>query len=145
MATHNTTPFLHRYLYRDCAPQCIMSCFATSVLYANRTPANTAMVMRAIHTTVRDLIGDETARITATPIERLARTHALFLYLIIQLFDGDIALRAQGEKELPVFQTWLSDLCKTRENLGGAAQVESSLARNQSPKEWEVCVIRRCL
>src|SRR3569833_1407315 len=70
MATHNTTPFLHRYLYRDCAPQCIMSCFATSVLYANRTPANTAMVMRAIHTTVRQKKSDKNGRKKKTPKEK---------------------------------------------------------------------------
>lgn len=51
------------------------------------------------------------------PLQRLARTQTLFIYEIIRLFDGDIALRAQGEKHIPLLQTWLSELCCLRNNL----------------------------
>lgn len=138
MATLNATPFLHRYLYLDNTPQCIMSCFSTSVLYANRTPANTAMMMRTLQGNVAELVDAEACRIVATPTEKLARVQALFLYQIIRLFDGDVALRAQGEKELPLLQTWLGELCKLRENLGDLAQLEHSAARMHPPKEWKV-------
>lgn len=138
MATHNATPFLHRRLYRDHTPHCILSCFATSALYANRTPANTAMVMRAIQSSVRELIDAESGRIIATPTEKLARSQALFLYQIIRLFNGDVALRAQGERDTPLLLTWLVELCKVRDNLGDVAQIEHGEARNQPPKEWQV-------
>ncbi|KIX07349.1 uncharacterized protein Z518_02002 [Rhinocladiella mackenziei CBS 650.93] len=77
IATRNATPFLHRYLYRDHTPPCILSCFATSVLYANRTEANTAVVMRALHSSVREFVDAEIGRVVAMPAEKLARTQAL--------------------------------------------------------------------
>ncbi|KAK3934077.1 hypothetical protein QBC46DRAFT_274519 [Diplogelasinospora grovesii] len=140
MARRNATPFLHRYLYREHTPQCILSCFATSVLYANRTKENTAMVMRALHGAVRELIDGEAGRIVAiTAVERLARAQALFLYQITRLFDGDVTLRAQAEKDMPLLLTWLGELCKIRENLGDLAQLEDGGdgVRKQPPKEWE--------
>lgn len=138
VAARNATPFLHRYLYRDHTPQCILSCFTVNVLYANRTQANTAMVMRALHSSVRELVDAEAGRVGATPVEMLARTQALFLYQIIRLLDGDIFLRAQGERDIPLLQTWLGDLCRVRENLGDLAQFGDSVMRKQPPREWEV-------
>ena len=109
-ATRNATPFMHRYLYRDHTPQCIISCFTGCVLYANRTQANTPMVMRALHGSVRELLDAESGRVVATPVEKLARTQSLFLYQIIRLLDGDVTLRAQGEKDMPLLQRWLGEL-----------------------------------
>jgi hypothetical protein len=138
VVARNATPFLHRYLYRDLTPQCILSCFTANVLYANRTQANTAMVMRVLHSSVRELVDAEAGRVIATPVEKLARTQALFLYQIICLLDGDVILRAQGERDIPLLQTWLADLCKVRENLGDLAQLGDSVMRKQPPGEWEV-------
>ncbi|KAK5316239.1 hypothetical protein LTR70_006407 [Exophiala xenobiotica] len=137
VATRNATPFLHRYLYRDHTPQCILSCFTASVLYANRTQANTAIVMRALHRNVRELVSAEISRAVATPVEKLARTQALFLYQVIRLLDGDIILRAQGERDIPLLQTWLGDLCKVRENLGDLTQLGASVVRRRPPGEWD--------
>ncbi|RYP82956.1 hypothetical protein DL770_005469 [Monosporascus sp. CRB-9-2] len=137
VATRNATPFLHRYLYRDHTPHCILSCFAANVLYANRTQENTAMVMLTLHSSVKELIDTEAGRIVATPVEKLARTQALFLYQIIRLLDGDVILRAQGERDIPLLQTWLGDLCRVRENLGDLAQLGDNVMRKQPPREWE--------
>ncbi|KAK6063153.1 hypothetical protein SCUP515_12679 [Seiridium cupressi] len=109
MATQTATPFLHQRLYRDYTPPCILSCFAATTLYANRTPANAAMILRTLQAHVHELASTEGSRIIFTPVDKLARTQALFLYQIIRLFDGDIALRAQGEKDLPVLLIWLGD------------------------------------
>ena len=138
IATQSAAPFLHRYLYRDHTPQCILSCFTANVLYANRTRANTAMVIRALHSNVRELVDAEASRVVATPVERLARTQALFLYQVIRLLDGDVALRAQGERDIPLLQTWLGDLCAVRENLTGLAQLEDGVIKKQPLREWEV-------
>lgn len=134
VATQNSAPFLHRYLYRSNTPQCILSCFTTCVLYENRTPANTAMVIRALHGNIRDLIDFEAGRITATPTEKLARAQALFLYQIMRLFDENITLRSQAERDMPILETWLGELCKIRDNLGNLGDG----ARHQKPVEWEV-------
>ncbi|KAI5860106.1 hypothetical protein GGS23DRAFT_249423 [Durotheca rogersii] len=138
MATHNATPFLHRRLYQRWAPPCILSCFATSVLYASRTPANAAMVMRTLHGGARELVDAEAGRATGvSPLEKLARVHALFLYQVVRLFDGDISLRAQAERDMPLFHAWLADLCRIRENLEDVARLGDAAARKQPPKGWE--------
>ncbi|KAJ3577958.1 hypothetical protein NPX13_g2609 [Xylaria arbuscula] len=137
MAEKNSTPFLHEYLYHEYKPTCIMSCFTTCVLYTNRTPTNTAMVMKAISDSARELVEEEAYRVVPTPIEKLARSQTLFLYQIIRLFDGDITLRAQGEKDLGLLKTWLGELCRIRDNLGDLALLDSTLVRDQSPAEWE--------
>ncbi|KAG8164221.1 hypothetical protein KVR01_006139 [Diaporthe batatas] len=134
MATQNCAPFLHRYLYRIQTPQAILTCFTTCVLYDNRTPANTAMVMRALYGNVRELLDSEIGRTTVTPTERLARTQALFIYQVIRLFDENITLRSQAEKDMPVLQGWLAELCKIRDNLGN---LETDTARHQNSVEWE--------
>lgn len=134
VATKSSAPFLHRYLYKSNTPQCILTCFTTCVLYENRTPANIAMVIRALHGNIRELIDFEAGRITATPTEKLARTQALFLYQIMRLFDDNITLRSQAERDMPILEKWLDELCKIRENLGN---LEDD-ARRQKPVEWEV-------
>ncbi|KAK9780257.1 hypothetical protein SCAR479_02894 [Seiridium cardinale] len=137
MATQSATPFLHQRLYREYTPPCILSCFAATALYTNRTPANAAMVVRTLQAHVHELISTEGSRIIFTPVDKLARTQALFLYQIIRLFDGDIALRAQGEKDMPVLLIWLGELCKIRENLGDLEELEDITVRKRSPMEWE--------
>ncbi|KAI0140705.1 hypothetical protein BJ166DRAFT_108787 [Pestalotiopsis sp. NC0098] len=136
MATRNATPFMHRLLYRDYTPECIVSCFSTSVLYANRTPMNTAMVMRALHGGASDLVTTESARFVTTTTERLARAQALLMYQVIRLFDGDITLRAQAEKDIPLLNAWLVELCKMRNNLSTVARLEHGVEKPQPP-EWE--------
>lgn len=92
------------------------------------------MVIRALHGNIRELLDFESSRTTATPTEKLARAQALFLYQIIRLFDESITLRSQAEKDMPILETWLGELCKIRENLG---DLEDG-ARRQEPIEWEV-------
>jgi hypothetical protein len=141
-AARNATPFMHRYLYKDTTPSCILECFTANVLYTNRTPTNMAMVMRALQRNVDDLIQSQTALTSVTVTEKLARTQALFLYQVIRLFDGDVTLRAQGERDIPLLRTWLGELCRIRENLGNLADPEDIVARSQPPTKWEVSPTR---
>lgn len=108
------------------------------MLYANRTPANTSMTIKALSNSASELIDTELCRVVSTPIEKLARTQALFLYQIIRLFDGDITLRAHGEKDMGLLQTWLRELSHLRDNLGDLAQLEDASVREKPPVEWEV-------
>lgn len=96
------------------------------------------MVMRALYNSACELVKAEVHRIALTPIEKLARVQALFLYQVIRLFDGDVTFRAQGEKDMPLFKTWLRELCNIRDNLGHLAQLEDAVVREQPPVEWEV-------
>ncbi|KAK0638458.1 hypothetical protein B0T16DRAFT_421221 [Cercophora newfieldiana] len=137
MASQNTTPFLHRCLYREYKPQSILSCFASCVLYANRTPENAAMVMQSLHRNTNELMETEgSGRLgLVTPIEKLARTQALFLYLVVRLFDGDVALRASGERDVDKLREWLAELCKIRDNLGG--DVKEGNDSLEEEVDWE--------
>lgn len=139
VATRSATPFLHPHLYKGYMPPSMLSCFSANVLYANRTPTNAAMVMRVLHTSARDLVvAEERRAVPATPVEKLARVQALLLYQVMRLLDGDVMLRAQGEKDMVLLRTWLRDLCRVRENLGDLAKLEGSALRRQSPVPWEV-------
>lgn len=143
-ASRNATPFMHRYLYKDHTPSCILECFTANVLYVNRNPANMAMIMRALHRNVTDLVRTEIAHPGATVVEKLARTQALFLYQVIRLFDGDVTLRAQGEKDIPLLQSWLDELCSVRENLGNLAGMDDCVER-APPKSWETWIFAESL
>ncbi|KAI0102301.1 hypothetical protein GGR51DRAFT_527770 [Nemania sp. FL0031] len=145
MATKSSTPFIHEHLYHDYTPQCIISCFSTCVLYANRTPTNAAMAMRALSSSARELVDAESSRVVVTPIDKLARCQALFLYQVIRLFDGDIALRAQGEKDMELSKIWLEELRHTRDNLGNLARLEYSSVKEESPIEWEKWIFAECV
>ncbi|KAM0247232.1 hypothetical protein ACHAQJ_009940 [Trichoderma viride] len=135
IATHNATPFMHRYLYKDHMPPYILKGFSTNMLYITRTQTNTAIVIQSLYGNVAQLIRTEIGRVSVTTAKKLARTQALFLYQIIRLFGGDVTLCAQGEKDIPLLQKWLGDLCKVRKNLGGLTESKNGAARGRSPKE----------
>ncbi|KAK3693911.1 hypothetical protein B0T22DRAFT_55622 [Podospora appendiculata] len=135
-ATANTTPFMHRHLYKDHAPPYILACFSTSVMYENCTPANKSMMLRGLQKNVAELLSDS-VRAATTPREKLARAQALFIYQVIRLFDGDVTLRAQGDQDIPLLQKWLLDLCRVRENLGDLPLPEDGVKQAQRPKDWE--------
>lgn len=97
------------------------------------------MVVRALHASAKELVDVETCRVVATPVEKVARTQALFMYQVIRLLDGDVMLRAQGERDLPLLFAWLRELCKVRENLGDLAQLGDGAVRELPAQEWEVC------
>ncbi|KAM7209602.1 hypothetical protein V8F20_000005 [Naviculisporaceae sp. PSN 640] len=120
-ATHNASPFLHRHLYKEnYVPPCILACFSTSVMYTNRTEASMGMVLRALQQDLDKLLAaNSSSEIVTTPYEKLARVHALFMYQVIRLFDGDVALRAQGERDMQILERWVLELCRIGDNLGG--------------------------
>ncbi|CAI7658872.1 unnamed protein product [Penicillium pancosmium] len=67
-------------------------------------------VNRCISQAARRLVTDHYESDNMSPIEQLASTQALCLYQVIQLFDGDIALRSQAEVAGPVLDRWLRKL-----------------------------------
>ncbi|KAI1124552.1 hypothetical protein F5Y10DRAFT_249104 [Nemania abortiva] len=145
MATKSSTPFIHQHLYHNYTPQCIISCFSTCILYANRTPANVTMAMRALSSSVHELIDTKVNYVVSTPIEKLARCQALFLYQVIRLFDGDISLRAQGERDMGLLKIWLDELRHIRDNMGNLSRLGYASVKEQSPIEWEKWVFAECV
>ena len=158
MATSTTTPFLHPLLYRHHKPPSILSCFASCVLYSNRTASNTASVIQHLHSSAGELFATEGRDGSSlcggsnggvTPTEKLARTQALFLYQVVRLFDGDVSLRAAGERDMGRLRGWLGELCKIRENLGGEdgedGEREGGSLLEGAGVEWEVSWVYLCL
>ncbi|KAM0492741.1 hypothetical protein ACHAP6_000894 [Verticillium nonalfalfae] len=62
-----------------------------------------------------------------TPLDKLARTQALLIYQQIRIFDGDIGLREQAERDIGTLEAWLEDLETYRDNLAELWLLEESL------------------
>jgi hypothetical protein len=133
-AKDNCTPWMHRSLYKDQMPSSIRSCFTVSTLYSNMTNSNKASVFRVLCQSLDEL---KRQRLTNTPQEKLERVQALFMYQIIGLFDGDITLRSNADRNMPLLQDWLDELFKIRENLGASESTNDS----HPPRSWEVTTL----
>ncbi|RDW56818.1 hypothetical protein BP5796_12885 [Coleophoma crateriformis] len=128
-AKDNCTPWMHRYLYRDQMPSSMRACFTASTLYSNITSSNKTSVFRVFCQSLDELKQQQMAN---TPQEKLARAQALFLYQIIGMFDGDVTLRSNADRNMSLLQDWLDDLCKVRENLGMPERHDPI-----PPRSWE--------
>jgi hypothetical protein len=136
-AKDNHTPWMHRYLYKDQMPSSIQSCFTVSALYTNMTSSNKTSVFRVLCQSLNELKRQPLAN---TPQEKLARAQALFLYQIICLFDGDLTLRSNADRDMPLLQNWLDELCKIRENFRTPESMNSVDVEGPSdpPRSWKV-------
>ena len=141
-ANDSHTPWMHRYLYKDQMPSSIQSCFTVSALYSNMTSRNKTLVFRVLCQSLNELKRQQLAN---TPQEKLARAQALFLYQIICLFDGDLTLRSNAERDMPLLQDWLDELCKIRENLRTPECVNRVDVGGDPnlPRSWEVGTSKR--
>ncbi|KAI1176675.1 hypothetical protein F4777DRAFT_587758 [Nemania sp. FL0916] len=134
-AQSNSTPYIHRYLYKDNMPCWMLQAFSMCLLYTNQTTANRAVVLRALHENVIEL--KETASQGALiPQEKLARVHALMFYQTIRMWDGDITLGQQADDDMALLESWTNDLCKVRDNLDDLSD-ERIVAREHPPESWE--------
>lgn len=71
----------------------------------NRT--NSQVILRSIEARVNDLLQSPNP---TEPFQILARTHALLLYHIIRIFDGDIGARAAAERTQSALEDSAMDL-----------------------------------
>lgn len=134
-AKDSHTPWMHRYLYKDQMPSSIQSCLTVSALYSRMTSSNKASVFRVLCQSLNEL--KQQQQLANTPLEKLSRAQALFLYQIICLFDGDLTLRSNADRDMLLLQDWLDDLCKTRENLRTQERADIRGGPNL-PISWEV-------
>ncbi|KAK9775011.1 putative Aldo-keto reductase [Seiridium cardinale] len=135
-ARESCTPFLHRHLYKDNMPHWILQAFSMSVLYAHKNDSNRGMVLRALHDNVKSL--HESASGSALkPQEKLARVHALMLYQLMRMFDGDITLGSQADNDTGILDSWLAELYRIRDNLDSESEIDEAELRNQPPESWE--------
>lgn len=123
-------------------PHVILQSYTMCVLYANRSDANRGIVLRALHDNTMDLhtIASGSSLMSQ---EKLARVHALMFYQLIRMLDGDITLGAQADNDMPILETWLDELCSTRDNLDECG-VDSLVMQGRLPESWEVCSPQHC-
>ena len=102
------------------------------------TDSNKTSVFRVLCESLKELAQ---LGVVNTPQEKLARTQALFLYQVIGLFDGDVTLRSNADRNMGLLRDWVDELCKIRENL----RTSESVNDLKPPRSWEVCLRLRPL
>ncbi|OQD81136.1 hypothetical protein PENANT_c029G07574 [Penicillium antarcticum] len=86
MVTETQTPWCHRQLYKNNLPKEMQDAFTCCSLYITKNEINAPVLMSIFDSRINDLLSSPPP---TTPLELLARIHALILYLIMRLFDGD--------------------------------------------------------
>lgn len=119
-----SNPFIHPCLYSVNFPACVQVAYATLASYIHRTPANTDIVLQIVEDRSNDLLRENGAILDRVGVEewidrgeqdidlfaQLARLHALLVYQIIGLFDGDIRSRLVAEGHMAVQDSWVGKL-----------------------------------
>lgn len=92
------TLFIHKSLYTPYMPSYLRDTLAICALYSQKTKDNEAIVGYVIRQKAKEIIGNDTTLADTAAIDQLAKLQALILLRIMQLFDGDIRLRADAEQ-----------------------------------------------
>ncbi|KAF2495430.1 hypothetical protein BU16DRAFT_510272 [Lophium mytilinum] len=123
-ATTGSNPFIHPRLYSANVPACVQVAYATLASYIHRTPANTDTVLQIVEDRSNDLLLENGAILDRVGVEewadrgeqdvdlftQLTRLHALMVYQIIGLFDGDIRARHVAEGHIAIQNSWAAKL-----------------------------------
>ncbi|CRG89074.1 hypothetical protein PISL3812_06109 [Talaromyces islandicus] len=109
MVLENQTAWCHPLLYRNKMPKSVqakhfnvLDAYSSCALHLARNAANSASVSSIIESRVAELLASEQP---STPLECLARVHALILYQTIRLFDDDVSCRLAAEVAMPSLRT----------------------------------------
>ncbi|KAL8898085.1 MAG: hypothetical protein Q9207_006879 [Kuettlingeria erythrocarpa] len=122
--TTGSNPFIHPCLYSANSPTCVQVAYATLASYIHRTPANTDTVLQIVEDRSNDLLRESGPMLDRVVAEegfdggeqdadlfaQLTRLHALMVYQIIGLFDGDIRSRHVAEGHMAVQDSWARKL-----------------------------------
>ncbi|KAH7356171.1 hypothetical protein BKA66DRAFT_474080 [Pyrenochaeta sp. MPI-SDFR-AT-0127] len=95
--------FIHAHLYGNGFPSCLQIAFVTYSAYINRSPSASEIILRSVNDQATALVSklDQTNG-SKDLVKDLACIHALFVYQMIGLFDGDIRSRHLAESRAPV-------------------------------------------
>ncbi|KAJ5679760.1 hypothetical protein N7462_008004 [Penicillium macrosclerotiorum] len=98
------TPFIHSRLYDEYVPDAIQDAFTVSAAYSTKTSETEDLIFRILESKTTSLV--EQDHHTSTLPHLLAAVHALMLFQIIQLFDGDIRQRSLAEQHMNTLRIW---------------------------------------
>ncbi|KAI1393067.1 uncharacterized protein F4822DRAFT_393008 [Hypoxylon trugodes] len=130
--TTGRSPFIHHRLYALRMPRCLQDAYTTLTTYLARTPENSDLCFQIVQERATEIIEDaqRTAptpssgdaatdsiggAVLLDPVDHLARVHALFVYQVIGLFDGDIGLRASAENRMSILTAWVAEMWESAE------------------------------
>jgi hypothetical protein len=122
--TTGGNPFIHPHLYSANFPACLQVAYTTLAAYIHRTPANIENVLQIVEDRSNDLLRENGAVLDKIGAEewtdggeqdidlfaQLTRLHALMVYQIIGLFDGDIRQRHVAQGRIAVQESWAGKL-----------------------------------
>ncbi|KAH8807956.1 RNA polymerase 2 mediator complex component [Xylogone sp. PMI_703] len=125
--TTGNNPFIHPRLYSASFPACVQVAYATLASYIHRTPTNTDTILQIIEDRSNDLLQENGLVLTTVGTEewidggeqdidlfaQLTRLHALMVYQIIGLFDGDIRSRHVAQGRMAVQDSWANKLVRS--------------------------------
>ncbi|OTA87173.1 hypothetical protein M434DRAFT_399607 [Hypoxylon sp. CO27-5] len=131
-AATGRSPFIHHSLYNRRMPRCLQDAYTSLAAYLARTPENSDLCFQIMRERAAGLIAEARNVVPASlpgdystdsmgstmlldPLDHLARVHALFVYQMIGLFDGDIALRVAAESYMPILTAWVADMWDSAE------------------------------
>lgn len=98
MVMTNSTLWCHAMLYDEHMPRPLQAAHGGCALYEARNDTNTRSVDRHITNRVNELVATP---LPTTPIEILARAHALILYQIMALFSNKVQLSMHTSALMP--------------------------------------------
>ncbi|KAI1647000.1 uncharacterized protein F4817DRAFT_113804 [Daldinia loculata] len=131
-ATTGRSPFIHHRLYSQKMPRCVQDAYTALAAYLARTPENSDLCFQIIRERAQELVEQAQRMVPAPtsetgsseptggsmpldPFDHLARVHALFVYQMIGLFDGDIVLRVEAESRISTLMSWVAEMWDSAE------------------------------
>ncbi|KAI9711558.1 MAG: hypothetical protein M1820_002123 [Bogoriella megaspora] len=151
----DSNPFIHHQLYRHRFPQSVQDAYMVLSCYLHRKPSNEQAIFRIVQDRARQLVEQDTlsahsqlgtviiTSATLDPLEHLARSHALLIYQLISLYDGNIRLRCIAESHVPVLDDWMRqavDRASRSGNLGSFLVSPSNTEAAYRDVPWEKLV-----
>lgn len=121
-------PFIHIRTYNYHIPRCVQDAYTALSTYQNMKGSSKAIVMTLLEQRIRQLLADQPSptpgassdedagAAALNTFEHLARVHALLIYQIICLYDGDIRLRHVAETQIPTLNSWLRQLISSAQH-----------------------------
>ncbi|KAJ6049878.1 hypothetical protein N7444_006594, partial [Penicillium canescens] len=107
MVTETQTPWCHRQLYKSNMPKEMQDVFTCCSLYMTKNEINAPVLMSIFDSRINNLLSSPPP---ITPLELLARVHALILYLIMRLFDGTTRSQPSSQCLFDVLETSVESL-----------------------------------
>ena len=121
--TTGSNPFIHSHLYSSRSPSCVQIAYTALSSYISRVESNTDIILRIVDHQASELLVNNgvlldnlnqddcaTAVEPTTVLEHFARVHALAVYQLIGLFDGDIRSRHLAEARMHILDRWATQM-----------------------------------